>query len=25
LSVPVTKALWSMVRLMEGRVREEAR
>lgn len=25
LSVPVTKALWSMVLLMEGRVREEAR
>ena len=25
LSVPVTKALWSMARLMEGRVREEAR
>ena len=25
LSVPVTKALWSIVRLMEGRVREEAR
>ena len=25
LSVPVTKALWSMVRLMEGRVREEGR